>query len=401
MRDANLKSWLIWFTAGLFYLFEFIHRVDISVMIPELMESFNVSVAMLGGLSACYFYAYAFAQIPVGLLIDRYGTRSLLTIACLVISLSSFVFSITNSIIIAGICRIFIGFGSAFAFVGCLKIGATWFPKHRFSFIVGLTNLLGVTGAIIGGRPIAYVVETYSWQCMMLASAIIGFALTVLLAGVLRDKLPRASRSLRAGPYKIRAVFKPTQIWLVAAFGGFMVAPIVAYSELWGVSYLVNYYQIDRPLAAQITTLTFAGIALGGPIIGWFAEYFRARNLTMLLGTIGAACSISTILLVHNVPLFLLYMLHFSFGFFTSSMLLCFSINSQASKSNMRATTIALTNTIIMAMGALLQTICGELLNYTDLNYEVGFSPVFVCYALALITLLCLNKARFSSQSIL
>jgi len=392
LRELKLRSWLIWFSAGLFYLFEFVHRVDISVMIPELMQSFNVSVAMLGGLSACYFYAYALAQVPVGLLIDRFGTRRLLTLACLLISISSFIFSLTNSIIIAGVCRILIGFSSAFAFVGCLKLGATWFPKQKFSFIVGLTNLLGVVGAIIGGTPIAYAVAKYSWRYTMFGSAIIGLILTVLLYGVIKDR-QKYYTNINIIP-KVIHIFKLKKIWLVSIFGSLMVAPIAAYSELWGVSYLVKFYDIDRMLAAQITTITFVGIAIGGPTIGWIADHFNRRKLPMLIGTMGALFSISVIILAHGLPLLFLYMLHFLFGFFTSSMLLCFSLNAEATTHHIRATTVALTNTIIMVAGALLQTICGELLDYTDLNYYIGFSPIFACYAIAFASLYFITETE-------
>ena len=352
-------------------------------MIPELMESFNVSIAAIGTLSACYFYAYATAQIPVGLLIDRFGTRWLLTSACLTLAACSLIFSITNNILIANICRVLIGFGSAFAFVGCLKLGTTWFPAHKFSFIVGLTNLLGVTGAIIGGAPIAYAVETYDWRFTMLLSGITGLIITILLACIVRDKkiynnnaemLPKLTKALSS-----------KQLWLIAGFGSLMVAPIAAYAELWGVSYLVNFHQIDRPVAAQITTITFIGIAFGGPSIGWFTGRMRQRKLSMLLGLLGAVVALFAILFTYNPPLWLLYFLHFCFGFFTSSMLLCFALNSEASSANTRATTIALTNMIIMATGAVLQTICGKIFDYTNFNYYSGFAPLFVCYLLAFV----------------
>jgi MFS family permease len=389
LRDAKLSSWLIWLTAGTFYLFEFIHRVIISVMIPELMESFNVSVANLGNLSACYFYAYALAQIPVGLLLDRFGERLLLSLACVMIAFGSFVFSVTNNMHMAELCRVFIGLGSAFAFVGCLKLGSIWFPAHKFAFIVGLTNLLGVTGAVLGGKPMAHAVDAFGWRDVMFASGVVGLILTIMLLSIVRDSnLNLSSKKKTKQNFnlwaKILIVLKCKQTWLVAAFGGFMVAPIATYSELWGVSYLVNTYHVDRPTAAQITTLTFIGIAIGGPSIGWLSDYLRVRKLPMLIGTLGALCSIATILFIEFLPFWALNVLHVAFGFFTSSMLLCFSLSSEFAPPKIRATSIALTNSIIMAMGALLQTISGLLLDLSNTNYNISFAPLMICYIMAL-----------------
>jgi len=383
LHEANLRSWIIWIAAGGFYLFEFVHRVALSVMLPELSQSFNVSSALLSGLAASYFFAYAFAQIPVGLLIDRYGTRQLLTLACLTITIGSFLFAYTDNIFIATYCRILIGFGSAFAFVGCLKLAANWFPAHRFAFIVGLTNLFGVGGALIGGNPIAHAVDAFGWRDVMYSSGIIGLAITLLLWKIIRDG--SSSKKTELIRFKLLAVIKNRQTWLIAIFAGCMVAPIVSYSELWGVTYLMHTYNLSRPDAAHITTLTFIGIATGGPLIGWLSDYFRQRTIFMAIGFTGALTSMSLILFGPLLPLWLISLLHITFGFFTSSMLLCFSLNSEATAPGIRATTIAFTNSIIMIFGALLQTISGYLLDLTYNNFNLSFMPIISCYILAFI----------------
>lgn len=370
------KAWLIWFVAGLFYLYEFIHRVIISVMIPELSSSFHFSVAMSGILAACYFYAYGLAQIPVGLIIDRFGTRWALSLACLLIALSSFVFAGTENIAVAILSRICIGFGSAFAFVGCLKLGAVWFPARKFSFIVGLTNLLGVSGAIIGGRPIAYAVDRFNWRVVMYISGIIGSIIAILLLLIIRDQLAKHKID-RKFLLKLQALGKRKQIWLVALFAGFMVAPIVAYSELWGVSYLIEKYHLSKTNAAQITTITFIGIALGGPSIGYIASRISNLKLPLLFGAIGACFAFTSILVGKQLPIWTLYCLHILFGFFTSSMLICFALNTQEVATNKRATVVAFTNMVIMLSGAILQSIC---------SFSLSLTPIIACYFLALLT---------------
>lgn len=366
-------------------------------MVPELSESFEVGSALLSSLSAAYFFAYALAQIPVGMLIDRYGTRILLTFACLAITLSSFAFAYSESIMLANYCRVVIGLGSAFAFVGCLKLAANWFPAHKFAFVVGLTNLLGVVGAIIGGNPVAYIVNWLGWRSVMFISGLVGVLLTLLLWMVVRDQKPKAKkiRATKANTKftdNLMEVIRNKQTWIIAIFASCMVAPIVTYSELWGVSYLTHVYKIDRPFAAHITTLTFIGIGMGGPAIGWLSDHFRRRVIFMCIGLFGALTSIGFVLFGPIMSIKMIYFLHIIFGFFTSSMLLCFTLNAEASPQKVRATTVAFTNCVIMLAGAGFQMLSGLLLDFTNNNFATSFIPLISCYVLAIICLLFMRE---------
>lgn len=395
----------MWFVAGLFYSFEFIHRVIVSVMVPELSESFEVGSALLSSLSAAYFFAYALAQIPVGMLIDRYGTRILLTFACLAITLSSFAFAYSESLTLANYCRIIIGLGSAFAFVGCLKLAANWFPAHKFAFVVGLTNLLGVIGAIIGGNPVAHIVNWLGWRSVMFISGLFGLLLTILLWSVVRDQKPKAKKIHYAKTDKkylhnFWDVIRNKQTWVVAIFASCMVVPVVTYSELWGVSFLTHVYKIDRPFAAHIITLTFIGIGMGGPTIGWLSDHFRNRIFFMFIGLFGALVSISLILFGPIMSIKTIYILHIIFGFFTSSMLLCFTLNAEAAPQKIRATTVAFTNCVIMLAGAGFQMLSGMLLDFTGNNFATSFIPLVSCYVIAVMCLLFMREppCRFKDR---
>ncbi len=403
MLSKEFRAWLIWFVAGLFYLFEFIHRVVVSVMIPELCESFQVGSALLSSLSAAYFISYALAQVPVGILIDRYGTRILLTLAAIAITLSTFAFALTTNISVANYSRVIIGLGSAFAFVGCLKLASTWFPAHKFAFIVGLTNMFGVLGAIVGGAPTSYAVNTLGWRYTMLSVGVIGAILSAILWFVIRDNMHSATQKISKRDnilHNLSEVIQNKQTWIIAIFASAMVAPIVTYSELWGVTYLCCSYNIERTVAAQISTITFIGIAIGGPTIGWLSDYFRNRTLFMAIGLLGALLSIATILLKPSLPISVIFLLHICFGFFTSSMLLCFTLNAEEAKPKIRATTVALTNCIIMLAGAGLQMISGILLEQTNNNFSISFIPMLSCYILAIVCFMFIKEppCKFSPR---
>ncbi len=108
---------------ALFYCYEFILRIVPGVLQSELSAAFgNVSASTFGQIAALYYFAYSPMQLPVGMLMDRFGPRRLLTLACLCCTLGSYLFSYSTFLWIAGMGRFLVGFGSAFAFVGVLSL---------------------------------------------------------------------------------------------------------------------------------------------------------------------------------------------------------------------------------------------------------------------------------------
>ncbi len=153
-----------WFLCAVFFLYAFVQRVAPSVMVDDLMRDFAVGGALLGNLSAYYYYAYAGSQIPVGVLMDRFGPRRLVTLAAALAGAGSLVFVLADGLWLASIGRLMIGFGCAFSFVGALNYAALWFPPNRFATLSGWAQMLGVLGGIIGQAPLGYLVETAGRQ---------------------------------------------------------------------------------------------------------------------------------------------------------------------------------------------------------------------------------------------
>ena len=129
---AGFKPWLIWGLGCVFYFYECLLQVSPSVMSTELMRDFAVTSHTLGILSGIYFYSYAGMQLPCGMMTDYFGPRRLLTIATSVCAISTIAFGLTENFFMACVARLMIGFGSAFAVVGTLKLASNWFPANSF-----------------------------------------------------------------------------------------------------------------------------------------------------------------------------------------------------------------------------------------------------------------------------
>ena len=115
--------------AAFLFLIAFVHRVAPGVMAKDLMQAFNASGAIVGLLSATYFYAYAGFMVPAGLLLDAYGIRLVMTAGSAVMGLGALAMAAApgTSVLFTG--RFLVGLGATVIFIGALKIAANWFPR--------------------------------------------------------------------------------------------------------------------------------------------------------------------------------------------------------------------------------------------------------------------------------
>ena len=154
--DKSETSWLPWFawaTGAVFFFYAWILRVSPSVIVDELMAELAVGGAIVGHLSALYFYGYSGMQLPVGLLIDRYGPRRLITAAAAICALGAAGFASSDSLTGLSIARFFIGAGAAFSLMGAIHIAARWLPSARFAMLSGLAMMVGMAG-VFGQAPV-------------------------------------------------------------------------------------------------------------------------------------------------------------------------------------------------------------------------------------------------------
>jgi sugar phosphate permease len=367
-RNYARLAWIIWAVAALYYSYEFFLRISPTVMVPDLMQAFKVDAAALGILSACYYYAYASMQIPVGMLLDRFGIRRLLTVAALLVAGGCFAFAYTTSLWVAEVARIFMGLGSAFAFISCVKLARAWFTHTWLAVVIGLTNTLGVMGAIFGEAPLAHFVLTMGWRETLWIAGGVGLTLALLISLIVRNA-PKNNNLIHKKAVVpefwqgLKCVVSKPSNWLVGIFAGLMVAPISAFTELWSVPFLMQVQHVSRVDAALLSTIMFIGIACGGPVHGWLSGRFKSRLPVLRGGAIGALVCLIIILYIQIPSEIILICLLLFFGFFTSSMLLCFAINSENNPLWATGVAVGFTNMLVMAGGAVFQPLVGYLLD--------------------------------------
>jgi sugar phosphate permease len=356
-----LTPTLMWFLAAIFYGYEFFQRVAPTIMATPIMNTFHLNHASFALVSSLYLYAYALAQLPAGALLDKYGPKICLSLSALGVALGTLLFSETENLLFLGLGRILIGIGSAFAFIGCLKLATQWFEGKTFGLIVGLTNLIGVLGALVGEAPLAELVDHYGWINSLKFSGFLGLFIALILFLFIQNT-PSQSLEKKA-PIPLwpcfKKLIKTPQNWLIGIYAGLMVSPVIAFTELWAVPFLQTAHHLNSVKAAAVNQFIFIGIAIGGPTHGLLARKLGYRKPIMGFFQLMAALSLCGIIFWDTAPQGLMVLM-FIFGFSTSSMLLSFALATEWHSKELSAMTIAFTNLFIMLIGAAFQNLIGD-----------------------------------------
>lgn len=365
------RAWLVWCLGALSFSYAFFQRVAPSVMVADLMRDFAVGAAVLGNLSAVYFYVYAGLQIPVGLALDRWGPRRMLSGAAVVAAIGSATFAASDSIALAYVGRLLVGIGCAVGFVGALKLATHWFPPERFAFVSGMTMLVAMLGAITGQAPLALLVDAYGWRPSLYGAAAVAAVLACVTWLVVRDRPPGV-----AGPHAVERialtaglvrVFAGWQNWMIALYAGTMAAPFLAYAGLWGVSHQMQLHGLERYEAAAANSLILIGWAVGAPAGGWISDRLGRRRIPMAASA--ALSLVGWLILLYTPPLsiFASQVLLFAIGLFSGAMVICIAAARERAPAAFGGATTGFINTAMVGSGALLQPAIGYLL---DLNWD-------------------------------
>lgn len=366
--------WIMCIVGATFYIYEYLLRVSPSVMTSDLMLSFHIGAAALGNLAAFYYYIYTPMQLVVGLLMDRYGPRRLFTIAGLACGMGTYLFASTTSLLVAEVGRFLVGFGSAFGFVGVLKLATIWLPPERFAAVAGMTSALGTVGGILGNLMLTSLVDHQGWRLTSYFAAVFGLGLTALMFIVLRDGgkyqhrpatlvVPQAHLAFADVFKGFFEIIRNPQIWIVGIVGCLTYVANSAFAELWGNPFLRQVYHFTPEMAAKAISTGFLGWAVGGPLVGIFSDKIRQRRLPITIGSAAAAIAIAVVIYVPNVPVWGVYTSLFFFGFFSCAHVVVFAIGREISPSRSAGTAVAVTNMFTMIGGVLFQPLIGKILD--------------------------------------
>lgn len=368
-RKTILLAWLIWGLAASFYFLDYLARVAPGVMHQFLQRDFGINEAGFGILTASFYVPYILMQIPVGLTVDRFSIRWLLTFMSLLTAFGCVLFGLADSLFVASVARMFIGFSAAFAFVCALRLATSWFPPLMLGLLAGLTQALGMLGAAAGEAPVSLMVAGIGWRHSMLVIAIIFVILALLLFRFIQDRPGHANEEQTASNpvsilYSLKTILSHRQTWINALYAGFLFGPTAVIGESIGPAYLQFGRELSDHSAAFAIGLIFIGWAVGGPLTGWLSDKMGRRKPLMIFTAFCGLMLTCVFVFIPQISSKTACLLFFVFGLTNTGVALAYAVSTEIHDHKVVGTSIAFTNMTSILIGASLQPLVGWLVDF-------------------------------------
>ncbi len=393
--------------AALFLFFEMGIQVSPSIMTHGLMSDFHINIFWLGLMSGAYFITYTAMQIPAGLFYDRFNVKSVIIIPLVICTIGGLIFSVAPNFYVASAARIFMGFGSAFAFIGVLVVASEVFPKKHFAVVVGMTQMLAALGAMCGELPLVPLVHHFGWRITMVMVSMIGVLL--IIAILLFMRLPKknkkeSSMSITKG---LGLVVKNPQSWIVALYACLLWAPMAAVASLYGPPFVEKYFHVSLEMSATIIVMMWVGIAIGSPIFGFMSDKSGNRKFWLSLTAILGALAFSVLLYAPINGLSLLIILFLLAGAACAGQALSFALVRDNNNENNLATAIGFNNMAVVLAGFIFQPVVGYVIQknsvqtahdtsylYSAGSYHAGMTVILGCYVVGALVAIFLIQSK-------
>lgn len=323
--------WVVWLVAAAAYVLALINRSSFSRLGTTAQVHFEIEATLLSVLLVMQVAVYAGMQIPMGVLLDRFGPTKIIASGLFVMSCGQLLLAYAPGVSSAVLARILVGVGDAGLFIGALRLVAEWFPHNLVPVMSQFTGMLGSLGQVVAVVPLPALVQQTSWSVGFTVLAAVTFAGTLLAGVVLRDysgsktivqqifggpahRLKKDTQSAAATPRlwdsPIGNIAPPTRFIsvvgqqktsLLAAFIFLLRRPGVrlgywvhfgtagalhCYLLLWGSAFLTGGVGIDNAVAAALITFTVLATIVAALVIGPLQARYKRHRITITVGYI-------------------------------------------------------------------------------------------------------------------
>ncbi|MEU3058796.1 MFS transporter [Streptomyces subrutilus] len=432
----------VWSIGVAVYFVAVIFRTSLGVAGLDAADRFHVNASALAAFSLLQLLVYAGMQIPVGLMVDRLGTKKVLTLGAVLFTAGQLGFALSPSYGMALAARALLGCGDAMTFISVLRLGTRWFPARRGPLMAQLAGLVGMAGNLVSTLVLAPVLHGVGWVPAFAGSAVAGLVVLVPLVLFLRDH-PEGHGPVTAAPVPVPApeaapapasasASEPGAGAAAAAgtaggpgaSGGFVrrqIAeswrepgtrlglwvhfttqfPAMVFLLLWGMPFLVEAQGLSRTTAGGLLTLVVASNMALGLVYGQVVGRRQSARIPLALGTVAVTALLWASVLVYpgdRAPMWLLVTLCLVLGSCGPASMIGFDFARPANPAERQGTASGITNMggFLASMTTLLAV--GVLLDATGDNYRIAFSTVFFLEVLGLTQILRLRPRALARE---
>ncbi|MBM6402196.1 MFS transporter [Phycicoccus sonneratiae] len=299
------RAWAIWSVGLSVYVLAVFHRTSLGVAGLLAAERFHISAAQLSTFTVVQLTVYAAMQIPVGVLLDRFGSKRLMLTGLLLMSAGQLWFAVAGSFPVGVAARVMLGAGDAMVFTSLLRLVAVWFRVKQAPFITQLTGMIGQLGAVAAATPLAAALATFGWTRSFATAGGVGLVLSVALVLVVKDSPYRGEAVERI---KVRALARTlAEVWgnpgtrlglwvhFTSQFGA------TVFTMLWGYPFLVAEGLAPRTASLVLVVMTFTAMA-AGPVVAALTARLPYRRSQLVLGIVAAIATTWAVVLLWPGP---------------------------------------------------------------------------------------------------
>lgn len=309
------RAWGIWTAAVAVYVLAVFHRTSLGVAGILAAERFGISSSQLATFAMVQLLVYAAMQVPVGALLDQYGSRILLAAGAVTMSIGQAWFAFAHSFGAGLGARVLVGMGDAMIFVCVLRIAALWFPPLRTPMVTQITGFAGQIGALLAAGPLAASLHGLGWETTYLAAAAFGLVLGVVMWFVVVDSPnldeTRDAVRLRAVTRALAEVWREpgTRLGLWTHFTAQFAMNV--FVLLWGFPFLTKGQGLSDDTASTLLSIMVVTIIVASPVMGMVTARMPHRRSVAAMTVIGAVIVLWTTVLLWpgRSPLWLLVLL--------------------------------------------------------------------------------------------
>ena len=275
---------------GLAYVLSQFLRSSNAVLAPELSHDLGISAEALGILTGAYFLAFAAVQIPIGILLDRFGPRRVISIMLMFAVAGCFVFARAESLmeLIAG--RILMGLGCASILMGALVVYARWYAPERFAFFTAVQLGIGNTGILLATSPLAAAVEGIGWRHSIASIGLYALLLAVLVLALVRDApddhpvLSHPQESFKDSFRGVAAILGNRALWPLLPLICTGYGAVASVSALWGGPYLADVHGLGIQARGNLLLIMALGSIFGSLAYAPLDRRFGTRKRIVVAG---------------------------------------------------------------------------------------------------------------------
>jgi MFS family permease len=363
-----------------------------ALLADSLRSELGVTPEQLGLISGSFHFAFALLQIPVGVMLDRYGPRLTNGVMMIVTVIGVAIFANAHTVVGLMIGQGIIGAGCAAAFMATLVIASRWVAPEKFAATSGMVVAFSLLGVMASATPLAALIEFQGWRGVYFWLAGLSVVAVILTFVMVRDFPPhQAHRQKRRGESMgevlrgLMLVWKNQQVWLLVAVAFFAYPTILTVRGLWGGPYLHDVFGLDQVGVGNILLGMTIGMIAGPPTYGHVSRLLggRARPLILMSVFVSSGLLIGQAALgVHNV--WIASVLMMAHGFLGS----CATLNYAASRAAVPEHLVgrALTTVNLATFGGLfvLQGLAGVIIGQYPEGAIAGYQWMFAFLGIGL-----------------